>query len=124
MISYTNALLGHHLSFADHVVFLDANGSITRHGAKDSMSSEDEIVKEVSEESNTSRHPVDTADAELPEETLQELDLLDDPDQGVSRMTGDLKVYAYYAKIAGPWTMFIYLLACATFVFGVTFPCK
>ncbi|GJN77161.1 hypothetical protein PLIIFM63780_000650 [Purpureocillium lilacinum] len=113
---------GHHLSFADYVVFLDSNGMITRHGAKDSMSSEDEIVQEVSEESTTPRQPVDPADAELPEEMLQELDLLDDPDQGVSRMTGDLKVYAYYAKIAGPWTMFIYLLACATFVFGVTFP--
>lgn len=124
MINYTNTPSGHHLSFADYVVFLDSNGMITRHGAKDSMSSEDEIVQEVPEESTTPRQPVDPADAELPEEMLQELDLLDDPDQGVSRMTGDLKVYAYYAKIAGPWTMFIYLLACATFVFGVTFPCK
>lgn len=39
-------------------------------------------------------------------------------------MTGDMKVYAYYAKNAGWWTISLYLLACCAFVVGVTFPCK
>ncbi|KAJ6446709.1 Canalicular multispecific organic anion transporter 2 [Purpureocillium lavendulum] len=119
---YSNILEGHHLSFADYAVVLNSDGAISRHGVRDTVSSEDEIVQTSETENATAIGPAPKAEAELPEELLQELDLLDDPDQGVSRMTGDLKVYGYYAKIAGPWTMFIYLMACATFVFGVTFP--
>lgn len=35
-----------------------------------------------------------------------------------------MRVYAYYARIAGWWTISVYLVACAGLVVGVTFPCE
>lgn len=62
---------------------------------------------------------------EIPEEILQELDLPENDDMhGIDRRTGDLKVYAYYIRIAGWGVMSIYLFSCMSFVFGVTFPSK
>jgi hypothetical protein len=61
---------------------------------------------------------------ELSDETLQELGMLDQETLDTSRQAGDLKIYAYYTKIAGWKRILAYLIACTTFSFGFTFPCK
>lgn len=57
----------------------------------------------------------------IPEEAqdaLQELERL-----RLGHDAGDIQIYAYYANLAGWWTIAAYLLGCVTFVFGMTFPC-
>lgn len=61
---------------------------------------------------------------DLPEEVLQELEQLENPDPESRRRGGDMRIYAYYARIAGWWTISVYLVACAGLVVGVTFPCE
>ncbi|POR38791.1 Canalicular multispecific organic anion transporter 2 [Tolypocladium paradoxum] len=108
-----------HLSFADYVIFLDQEGQIARQGTRESLSDADEELQKLASQppTTTSRPKL-----EIPEDALHELEMLEDPNPGDHRHAGDMKVYAYYANIAGWWTISLYLFACATFVFGVTFP--
>ncbi|KFY47652.1 hypothetical protein V495_01884 [Pseudogymnoascus sp. VKM F-4514 (FW-929)] len=107
----------HHLSFANHFIFLDG-GKISRKGPIDSLSSDGgNVFKDVmSEPTPTTYRP----ELEIPEDaqdTLRKLELLrGDHD------AGDFRIYAFYANIAGWWTIGAYLLGCVTFVFGMTFP--
>jgi hypothetical protein len=39
-----------------------------------------------------------------------------------SRRTGDIKIYGYYIRVAGKWTVLLYLFTSACCVFGLTFP--
>lgn len=78
----------------------------------------DVLEKVMSQPAATTSRP----EPEIPEEAqdaLKELELL-----RAGHDTGDIKIYAYYADIAGWWTIAAYLLGCVTFVFGMTFPCK
>lgn len=61
-------------------------------------------------------------EVELPEEVLRELEHLENPDPESRRHGGDVRIYAYWACIAGWWTISVYLVACAGLVVGVTFP--
>lgn len=62
---------------------------------------------------------------ELPEDMYRELGLADEDDErGSGRETSDLQVYTYYIKVAGGWTFSIYLLICAAYTFGLSFPCR
>lgn len=108
----------HHLNFANHFIFLDG-GEIVRKGPVDSLSADggDALEKVMSQPPGTTFRP----ELKLPEEApdaLQELELL-----RLAHDAGDIQIYAYYAKIAGWWTIAAYLLGCVTFVFGMTFPC-
>lgn len=108
----------HHLRFADHVICLGEDGTVIRQGPPDSISlSEAEISKQPPKERITVQKE------ELPEEVLQELDAFDNLDMTKNRHAGDIKIYGYYASVAGWWTIALYLAACVTFVFGITFPC-
>ncbi|KAK2738485.1 hypothetical protein FQN57_007000 [Myotisia sp. PD_48] len=107
-----------HLAYADHVICLDNTGQIARQGTPESVSTATKDIEELGKQPTATLARLET---EIPE-ALQELELLADPEPDVSRKTGDLKVYAYYGKMAGWWTISAYLFACAVFVFGVTFP--
>ncbi|GBF62869.1 ABC transporter [Trichophyton mentagrophytes] len=108
-----------HLSFADNIIFLDENGEIARQGNLESLSADDDI-KQLANQCQTAT--TSRPEPQLSEDVLHELEILEDPELESSRMTGDMKVYAYYAKNAGWWTISLYLLACCAFVVGVTFP--
>lgn len=113
--------LAHHLRHADSIIFLNEGGEINRQGTLEVLLVEDEIVRQLLTQTTnafTSRsHP------EIPKEMMQELIPLENGNIDPSRRTGDIKVYAYYANIAGWWTMAAYFVACASFVFGTSFPC-
>jgi ATP-binding cassette subfamily C (CFTR/MRP) protein 1 len=108
----------HHLSFANHFIFLD-DGEIVRRGPVDTLSVDGGVVLEkvMSQPAATTSRP----EPEIPDEAqdaLKELELL-----RAGHDTGDIQIYTYYADIAGWWTIAAYLLGCVTFVFGMTFPC-
>ncbi|KAM5429329.1 hypothetical protein McanCB56680_000032 [Microsporum canis] len=107
-----------HLSFADNVIFLNDKGEISRQGSLESLFADEDIKGLASQPRTTTSQ----REQELSEDVLHELEILEDPKLETSRMTGDMKVYAYYAKNAGWWTISLYILACCVFVFGVTFP--
>lgn len=91
-----------------------------RKGSVDSLSANarDVLKKVMSRPAVTTSQP----EPEIPEEAQdapKELELLRS-----GHNTGDIQIYAYYANIAGWWTIAAYLLGCVTFVFGMTFPCK
>ncbi|KAF3480026.1 ABC transporter [Arthroderma uncinatum] len=109
-----------HLSFADNIIFLNEKGGIARQGTRESLYSDDDDIRKL--ESQPQAATTSRLGPELSEDVLQELEILEDPNLETSRKTGDMKVYAYYAKNAGWWTISLYLLACGFFVFGVTFP--
>ena len=110
------------MSFADHIIALGDGGEIVRQGARDNLSSSIANLPQ----KFTSQPPAITSqpEPEIPKDALHELAILKDLDPRGGRHTGDMRIYAYYAKIAGWWTIVVYLLGCAAFVFGVTFPCK
>ncbi|EFE37769.1 ABC bile acid transporter, putative [Trichophyton verrucosum HKI 0517] len=104
---------------SDNIIFLNENGEIARQGNLESFSAGDDIKQLANQcQTTTTSRP----EPQLSEDVLHELEILEDPELESSRMTGDMKVYAYYAKNAGWWTISLYLLACCAFVVGVTFP--
>jgi hypothetical protein len=98
---------------------LDSKGRVCS-GADLDNSTINEKSDEVSK--NAIDRPSPTEAASLV--TNEQIDILEDSQSDGSRCTGDLKVYAYYAKVAGRWTMASYLVACAAYVFCISFPCK
>ena len=111
----------HHLRFSDHIIFLDENGTISRQGPFENCCADEEEIQKLE---SPPRATMSKPEPEVPEEALQELDMLEDPDPRVNRKAGDVRIYAYYASIAGWWLIVVYLIACAIFVFGMIFPCK
>lgn len=111
----------HHCQFADQVIVLDKNGKVSERGSFQSLSSAGGYISRVSGAPSvmTARPQLALAD-----ETLEALQL-PEGDDGVendeSRRSGDLRVYGYYAKIAGWWNMLTFWLLCAAFMFGMTF---
>jgi hypothetical protein len=109
------------LTFGQHIIFLDENGHITRQGNRDTLSAGGRDFQRFASQPPTRTSQLEP---ELPEDALRELEMLEYSTPGDSRYAGDVRIYAYYANIAGWWTISVYLFACAVFVFGVTFPCK
>ncbi|KAK5988781.1 ABC transporter gloK [Cladobotryum mycophilum] len=107
-----------HLQFASHIIVLNEAGHIERQGPPNSISVNELLKKDGFQPSAPTALP----EPEIPVEILQQIDAVKCHEPETNRKTGDLKIYAYYAKIAGWWTILAYLLACAAFVFGVTFP--
>ncbi|KHO01326.1 ABC transporter [Metarhizium album ARSEF 1941] len=110
-----------HLRFADHIVVLNKEGNIAEQGTLDQVSTSGGYVQRLASlpAAETSRQDV----LELPEEVYQELGLSNEDDElGSARQTSDLQVYTYYIKVAGAWTFSIYLLICAAYTFGLSFP--
>lgn len=64
-------------------------------------------------------------EAQASRDNLEQSDAADeDADDDAARQTGDLRVYGYYIRVVGKWTIAWYLFTCACCVFGLTFPCK
>lgn len=109
-----------HLQFADKVIILNEEGEIAQQGTLENASSCDFIQKLTDLPPVTTSRPA----LEISEEAMQDigvpLDSEEEPEP--KRHSGDLKVYAFYAKIAGGWSIALYILACSAFVFGVNFP--
>ncbi|KIE00725.1 ABC transporter, partial [Metarhizium majus ARSEF 297] len=110
-----------HLRFADHIVVLNKEGSITEQGTLEQVSASGGYVQRLASlpAVETSRQEL----LELPEEIYQELGLSNEEDElGSARKTSDFQVYAYYIKVAGTWTFSIYIFICAAYTFGLSFP--
>lgn len=111
-----------HLRFADHIVVLDKEGGIAEQGTFEQISASGGYVQRLA-----SLPPAVTSrpELELSEETYRELGLPDEEDElDSSRQTSDLEVYTYYIQVAGGWTFSIYLIICAAYTFGLSFPCR
>ncbi|KAG8427479.1 hypothetical protein J3459_006657 [Metarhizium acridum] len=107
----------HHLDLGDQVIVLDENGRIVRRGIPKTVS-----LPISSIQPNITDPQPAPAEENNDAEVWQEIDMLMDPTTEQNRYSGDMRVYGYYANIAGRWTISIYLFACCTFVFGMTFP--
>lgn len=109
-----------HLPYADHIIVLDVEGKVTSQGAMSDVG----LDLTVSEAPDHAEREVPSDKIEISEETLQELELIGDESRNTALKSGDVKTYIYFAKVAGYFTISLYLLASAVFVFGITFPCK
>lgn len=109
------------MSLGDQVIVLDENGQITSQGSAETVSAPNLSIQE---DQSGKSIPAPPKEEEDDAEVWQEIDMLINPATEENRHAGDMKIYAYYANIAGWWIIGIYLFACCTFVFGVTFPCK
>lgn len=105
-----------HLQYADHIIVLDASGAVVSQGT---LGDVDVGLGDKQPSSSIAQGDL----VEISQETLQELDLVDDPSRNTALKAGDLKTYAYFVEVAGYYTIALYLFACAVFVFGITFPC-
>lgn len=110
----------HHLSLGDQVIVLDENGQIKSQGSAETVTAP---MLSIQTETSNKTTPSPAKEGEDDDEVWQEIDMLINPTIEENRHAGDMKIYAYYANIAGWWIIGVYLFACCTFVFGVTFPC-
>ncbi|KAI1076073.1 ABC multidrug transporter [Whalleya microplaca] len=109
-----------HLQYADHIVILD-EGKVAQQGTWESLSAAgnwQHLQQSTDQPLATTSRP----ELELGDEAREELEMLEFDKADAARRTGDMKIYAYYAKVAGWGKIAVYLAACATFVFGVLFP--
>ncbi|ODA76961.1 hypothetical protein RJ55_07478 [Drechmeria coniospora] len=122
VIMATNS--ANHLNFADHLVFLNADGEVVKQGPRAVVAMDDEDIEKLASQPQTRTVREEPELSEEVQEALQEIELLENPveEPGIVRNAGDMRIYAYYAKNAGWGLISLYLAACATFVFGVTFP--
>lgn len=121
-LSLTEFVLAGHLRFADHIVVLNKEGGISEQGTLEQVSASGGYVQRLASlpAAVTSR-----PELELSEETYRELGLPDEEDDlGSSRQTSDFQVYIYYIRVAGGWTFSVYLIICAAYTFGLSFPCR
>lgn len=109
-----------HLHYADHIIVLDGQGNVTSQGTMSDVG----ISLAANDVSSHGEHEAPSDKIEISEETLQELELIGDESRNTALKSGDIKTYIYFAKVAGYFTISLYLLASAVFVFGITFPCK
>ncbi|KJK82405.1 Multidrug resistance-associated protein [Metarhizium anisopliae BRIP 53293] len=107
----------HHLDLGDQVIVLDENGRIVRLGVPKTVSLPISPIQP-----DITRPQLGHGEQNDDAEAWQEIDMLINPATEQNRYAGDMRVYGYYANIAGRWTIGIYLFACCTFVFGMTFP--
>lgn len=108
------------MKFAQNTVFLDKNGQKAYQYVPESVPLALEADPRLP---NPSLTLASQLQPDLPYEILLEAERLENPVSDASRHTGDMKIYAYYAKTVGWWAMSAYLFACAVFVFGDIFPC-
>ncbi|CAI6082463.1 unnamed protein product, partial [Clonostachys chloroleuca] len=109
-----------HLNFADHIIVLNEDGTIAEQGTLEEVSAAGGYASRLA---NLPAPSTARPELELSKETLEELELPgDDEEFDMSRSAGDFQVYKYYVQLAGPGTFLFYLLACAAFVFGLSFP--
>ncbi|KAG5930350.1 hypothetical protein E4U42_001865 [Claviceps africana] len=110
-----------HLRFADHIIVLNEDGVVAEQGPLDQVSSSGGYVQRLasSPTDQTLRHEV----VKLSDDVYRELGLAsEDEEPDSSHQTSDFQVYAYYIKVAGEKTFFIYLVICAAYTFGLSFP--
>lgn len=109
-----------HLKFAQNTISLDKKSQTAYQCVQERVPIAVEATPEISTLTSTK---VSQLVPELSYEILLETERLEDPMSDASRHTGDMKIYAYYAKTVGWWAISVYLFACAVFVFGDIFPC-
>ncbi|UJO17086.1 ABC multidrug transporter B [Fulvia fulva] len=110
----------HHIRLADHLIVLNADGTMAKYDSQEMIGHSDD--KHLSLGNPGSPSPVCLSALEQTHHEKQDIHLAQDHELQDSRKTGDMKVYTYYARIAG-WPMItVYLFASAILVFGVTFP--
>ncbi|KAH8659923.1 ABC transporter [Xylariales sp. PMI_506] len=106
----------HHLAHANNVILIDEKGRIAGrdalHRIGDTSSSH---VAAAHTHTQPPRH-------DLPEEALEQLEILENPDLELRSNAADFKIYFYYAGLAGWGMVSVYLFACAIFVVGATLP--
>jgi hypothetical protein len=119
--------LANHLKFADNIITIDDKGIVEQRETPDAIDLEIETPSTTAEKStiiSSQACSVSPVDKEASDEFIKDLDILEDPQADANRRAGDLTIYTYFAKIAGWPLVCIYLVACASYLFGLTFPCK
>ncbi|KAG6119070.1 hypothetical protein E4U13_007997 [Claviceps humidiphila] len=110
-----------HLRFADHIIILNQDGVVSEQGTFDQVSTSGGYLQHLSNlsSSTTSRHEA----PELSGDVYRELGLENEVEEQVSgRQTSDLQIYSYYIRVAGKLNFCVYVLICAAYTFGLSFP--
>uniref|UniRef100_A0A8H7NNV7 ABC transporter n=1 Tax=Bionectria ochroleuca TaxID=29856 RepID=A0A8H7NNV7_BIOOC len=110
-----------HLRYADHIIVLNTEGDIAEQGTLEDVSASGGYVHRLESlpVAETSRQET----LEVPEEVYQELGLENEDDElDASHRASDWQVYTYYIRVAGVWTFSAYLVICAAYIFGLSFP--
>ncbi|KAI9848831.1 MAG: hypothetical protein M1837_006347 [Sclerophora amabilis] len=118
VILATNAV--HRVSYADHIIALGNQGKIVEQGTFANLNSTSGYVHSLSLRNQSSKEktkaeiiPATEAVIDLPA-TVSPID--------PTRRTGDLTTYKYYIDKIGWLSSLLFLVLCALFVFGLTFP--
>ncbi|OAA35078.1 ABC multidrug transporter [Metarhizium rileyi] len=109
----------HHLDLGDQVIVLDENGQLISQGLAETATIPVPAIQADGVGHTQQPSPQDEGEDA---EAWQEIDMLINPTTEENRHAGDMRIYGYYANMAGRWTIGLYLFACCTFVFGMTFP--
>ncbi|KAG6008111.1 hypothetical protein E4U21_004993 [Claviceps maximensis] len=110
-----------HLRFADHIIVLSKDGVVDEQGTLDHVTKSCGHMQRLASlpTSQISQQEV----LELSEDVYRELGLaIEDEEKPSGRQTSDLDIYTYYIRVAGARIFFIYLLICAAYNFGLSFP--
>jgi ABC-type multidrug transport system fused ATPase/permease subunit len=108
-----------YLQFADHIVILGRNGTIAEQGSFEELKSLNDF-----EVAASGQHTARTYDQNMsPKETspVSRGVALQSDEASKTRLAGDFRIYAYYARAAG-WILAFYLCCQATTTFLMKFP--
>jgi ABC-type multidrug transport system fused ATPase/permease subunit len=108
-----------YLQFADHIVILSKNGTITEQGSFEELKSLNEFAVAALGHQDASTYDQNSSAKEAPA-VSRGVDLQSE-EATKPRLAGDLRIYAYYARAAG-WILAFYLGCQATTTFLMKFP--
>ena len=109
--------LAHCLPFADSIVVLDSTGQVKLRDTPKSIMTNEWFSENPLEQTDSRTHSLEvTTDLNS---TSNELCLDANFGHDISRRTGDLKLYLFYARLVGwPYSL-LYLSVCGLFVAGI-----
>jgi ATP-binding cassette subfamily C (CFTR/MRP) protein 1 len=108
-----------YLHLADHIVVLGRNGTIAEQGLFDELKSLNNLAVAAPGHQNASTYVQNISAKEAP--PVSRGVALQSEEAANTRLAGDLRIYAYYARAAG-WILAPYLCCQATTTFLMKFP--
>lgn len=127
MSSQTNLLAAKRLSYADHIISLDANGKVCEQGSFEELNTSKGYVSHLHVPTADWTYERSTPDPQRtpngsPEKPGAENAPIEDHEDEASRRTGDMAVYTYYVRAIGWLPTIIFVAAICAFVFCQSFP--
>ncbi|KAG8161209.1 hypothetical protein KVR01_009473 [Diaporthe batatas] len=115
------------LPYADHIISLDGTGMGCEQGSFDKLTDSGGYVSRSLTSSADVKHepgPAASAAAEPSADALlsSEIALVDDPEDGASRRTGDVAVYKYYIRAIGITPTLVFVFCICAYIFCQSFP--